>query len=391
MSTLDSSIVFNKLIQCFELQDSNVDDLWQNECYSNSIFGNQMRLLWLLFQFLKYKRLPLAFSMYANQKLKEIVEFVDEFLISRLSPIRILPFLKRSSSQYPLLLTWCLLDASVVHMPEHFFRRIFEVYFCNLPEFKFAYLDVIKLKSCLLSISSIFSAVSVKECELYSLYTSILTNPGRDYRAKFTQFCPSLQRSVTLLELIYIFAKQRYLRRKSNSFIKHSLDILSHWIRSSSTFYQWVSLSPVNPEFNALPDISNTDISYNNLAQSYYNLDICRSTLNRYIANLSIMSIDVPGKTNLTLLREFRNRLRHLSGCMRFTFFQIHPMATYSILLNSSADLPLLNSKAEKQILQSMFSSLGEQIKTKKEEIHSFLLNSYHDIIPYTSSLHIIE
>ncbi|CDS41023.1 expressed protein [Echinococcus multilocularis] len=391
MSVQDSASALVDLFYCIGLPRYKADILRHFKLNSDSVYEHSLRMLYLFLQYVKYGQLQPAMDAHINKKSIKCVVFINEFLISRLSPLRICHVNETNASLNLLLLTWCLTDSNITYMPERFFREVL----IGFPEENIAEVQalcqpIMKLKGCLFNISQILSAISIKESGLHLLFKTLMNQPHRSFGERFSQLNIQIQRNITLLELVYILDNHKYSKTATVRRFRQFLDLLSKWNRNSAAFYRWVRL----PSENVCKNTSNSHFLNNgkqlgdDLINSYGGLESFQSTLLRCTPNPEAVEVVPLNKNNLILQEEFKRRLDYVSDHLQATLYPIFPMATYSVVSENSSSPLCFDSKTEKQILQSLVSSLNSLYHIKRERIHSHLIDSCRYIIPSVSCAH---
>ncbi|VDL14893.1 unnamed protein product [Hymenolepis diminuta] len=189
---------------------------------------------------------------------------------------------------------------------------------------------------------------------------------------------------MTLLELLYVLNDNTDSKNNDVVKFKKLLDTLTKWNRNSSAFYRWARL----PNDNVLSDsnkcIPNPSdvISRQDICRSYDLLQKQRLILRRYGPELDAIMTDITYSNQYKLQTEFKQRLDFISDCLKALPYQIHPMENFSIASETSTILHKFDAEIEKQILQSLVSSLKSQVDHRKSLIHSRIKGAYGNLLP---------
>ncbi|KAM3182087.1 hypothetical protein ACTXT7_013114 [Hymenolepis weldensis] len=189
---------------------------------------------------------------------------------------------------------------------------------------------------------------------------------------------------MTLLELLYVLNDNADSKNNDVVKCKRLLDALTKWNRNSSAFYRWARL----PSDNILSDSSkcipypSVAISRQDIYRSYDLLQKQRLILRRYGPEMDTIMTDITQSNHYKLQMEFKQRLDFISDCLKALPYQIHPMENFSISSETSTILHKFDAKIEKQILQSLVSSLKSQVDHRKNLIHSRIKGAYCNLLP---------
>lgn len=391
MSVQDTASALVDLFYSVGLPWYKADILRQFSLNSESVYENSLCMLYLFLHYVKYGQLQSGMNEPVKKKNSEYIIFIDEFLVSRLSPVRICRINEANAILNLVLLTWCLTDSNMAYMPERFFPQIY-VGFSeeNVTELHKSCQPVKKLKGCFLSISGVISAISIKETGLHLLFKTLMNQPYCFFDERFLQLNMPFQRNVTFLELVYILDIHKYAKTPVVKKVKQFLDLLSKWIRNSAAFYRWLRFSSgnVHGTTSSLPSLHDGERYVDDLVNTYGGLESFKSILMHCAPNPETMTIATFNRNDSVLQEEYKRRLDYAADYMKTTLYSIFPTSNYSVISEKSSSPLCFNAKTEKQVLQSLVSSLNNLYCIRRERIHSRLMESYRVIIPSVSCLH---
>lgn len=387
MSVRDSASALTNLLINIGLAKFKADALRQMKLNSLEMFNNSLYMLWSFIICVQRFRTDQDKQSPTDVEEAMMIKFVNDYLISQSSSLYISTHNGKNTSLNLIILLWCLTNSKISLLPDNFFNGNAFVPLISCSAFKPRHYSVETTKQCLLNISSIISAISVKESGL-NLLSKTLLKQTNTLRKKFP--LSSFQRDLTLLEILFILNKEKNPKGRNLTQLKHLIDWLTKWNRDSSAFYYWMRLPSDNaiPKLESSIPLSNGAYSSQDIYKSYHALQKQRSILSRHVHDLDVMTAETSKTNHFNLRKEFKHRLDFVSDYLKAPPYQIHPMATWSMASESSKTSYRFNMKSEKQILQSLVSSLKIQAENKRDHIHSRIKEFYHDLLPNVSCFH---
>lgn len=391
MSVQESASALVNLLSYIGLPKIKVDVIRQMKLNSPEILNESIHILWSFIMFLQRNRADHSVKNSKNTENISLITSVNSFTLSQGFHLFISATNINCSSLDLIILLWCLYHWRIDFLPETIFNgMVFSPPVLHAPMFPRKILPAKSVKQCLLNISSITSVIFTKEIELSLLFKAVL-NQTHKLHLKFPPHpLSSLQRNMTLLELLYVLNDNTNSKNNDVVKFKRLLDTLTKWNRNSSAFYRWARL----PNDNVLSDsnkyIPNPSdvISRQDIYRSYDLLQKQRLILRRYGPELDTIMTDITHSNQYKLQTEFKQRLDFISDCLKTLPYQIHPMENFSIASETSTILHKFDAKIEKQILQSLVSSLKSQVDHRNSLIHSRIKGAYSNLLPNVYCFH---
>ncbi|VDN96829.1 unnamed protein product [Rodentolepis nana] len=391
MSVQESASALVNLLSLLGLPRIKVDVIRQMKLNSPNVYNESVHILWSFIILLQRNQAVHGDIDSEDMETTAMITTVNNFIISQGFPLFISSTNKNRNSLALINLLWCFHHFKIFLLPESIFSgAIFAPPGIHSPKFLRKISPAENFKQYLLNVSSITSAIRLKETELSLLFKAILNQPSKLHLKFPLHPLSSLQRSMTLLELLYVLNDNKASQNNDLSKFKRFLDTLTKWNRNSSAFYRWVRL----PSGTALSDSNecvlnvNEQISRQIISKSYCLLQKQSSILRRYGSEMTTMTTDINKSNPYELQTEFKRRLDFISDCLKAHPYQIHPMENFSIASEISTVMHKFDAQTEKQVLQSLISSLKSQLAFRKSCIHSKIEKTYRDLLPNVSCFH---